>query len=517
MSKRFYSENAQDAVPVLVTDQSVSHDVTGDFSMPDYMPPVRRMLRVVTKVLPAGQFIGGDDGGYTVEFGGSVTYSVIYADDAGELASVSLSSDYDTTAPLPGKVRDLSIDTHADSVNCRITGPRSMTIKTRLRSRLVGFGDKETVAAVKNADLDEIEPSEETTERLYSALDTVRTRSGKLAELRLTEKMTQELPKGARPVFCDGAVIVTDARAREGGVSARGHVEIKCLCRGEGRYETVCKKIPFEETVDIEGAEEGAPARAWGRCLSLSIESDDTGEVFCELAFELSAEACETDTVLAVRDLYSTAFPTRADYRDTEYIAPAPCKNANVTISSTVPLSAAHASALIDCGASAAAEKLECDGHHLAVSGTITAYAVLAAARGDEGAEELLSEEFSVPFKYETDFDGAGSLLGRVSCVPSNVTARLENGNLHFSTELCLALCGFEKKKERILASAALDTASPYEKAAANRLRIYYPTEGDTLWNVAKKYHARRADIAAANSYDRADDKNLAGEKMMLI
>ena len=81
-------------------DTVVSSDVSEEFVLPDYVPEVRRVLFTRAQALPESKYISGD----TVDFGGTVTYLIIYTDDEGRLCSVPLSSTYEGSCSVKGRM-----------------------------------------------------------------------------------------------------------------------------------------------------------------------------------------------------------------------------------------------------------------------------------------------------------------------------------------------------------------------------------------------------------------------------
>ena len=93
---------------------------------------------------------------------------------------------------------------------------------------------------------------------------------------------------------------------------ARGYAAVRHLMTREGELYTVFDKIPFSETVELDGAVSGAGATVSGYCtditpvvseLEAEIENNKT-----DLAVHicLSAAALVPGTLEYVKDMYST-------------------------------------------------------------------------------------------------------------------------------------------------------------------------------------------------------------------
>ena len=107
-------------------------DVSEEFSLPEYEPEIKKILRVSARVLPAGKYVGSG----RAEFAGTVAYGLIYMGAENEIACVDLSSDYEFAVPCSGGEPAVYADTRADSVLCRPLGPRRLQFRTKLKSRV---------------------------------------------------------------------------------------------------------------------------------------------------------------------------------------------------------------------------------------------------------------------------------------------------------------------------------------------------------------------------------------------
>ena len=117
-------------------DMSFGHEGGGDFSLPDYLPEIQRLISVNATVLPEGKFLSGN----VLELGGTLAYSVLYAGEGGEVSCASFAAEYSADTALPAAVEnsgDIFTDCEIESTASRVTGPRSISIKSRLKSRIM--------------------------------------------------------------------------------------------------------------------------------------------------------------------------------------------------------------------------------------------------------------------------------------------------------------------------------------------------------------------------------------------
>ena len=57
-------------VQLPVCDKGVISEISGDFTLPDYQPEIKKLLRITANVLPASRYVGDRN----AEFSGNVDY-----------------------------------------------------------------------------------------------------------------------------------------------------------------------------------------------------------------------------------------------------------------------------------------------------------------------------------------------------------------------------------------------------------------------------------------------------------
>ena len=98
-----------------------------EYVLPDYMGDIKKILTSKARVLPGGRFVS--DGG--IEITGTVEYEVLYADSENKLTAVNASSDYSVVLPTDAESYvGSAADCHVEGFSIRITGPRTMSLKS---------------------------------------------------------------------------------------------------------------------------------------------------------------------------------------------------------------------------------------------------------------------------------------------------------------------------------------------------------------------------------------------------
>lgn len=515
-------ENARRVQTPLMA-RPVTAELADDFSLPDYKPEIRRMIGITATVSPAAHYLSPGH----AEFAGPVRYSILYEGSDGGMWSADLPSEYDLDLTLDNDPTfepdgmTAYADVVCESVTVRVTAPRRLSVRARLRADAVVLGMRRLDETVSGAaglaadDLKRLEGSAETAEILRATNDP--------AEYTDTFLPDDGGSGEVRVICCRAEPLVGEVSATVEGVSVRGELYITVLlCRDpEGaRPFAVTRRIPFAETVATDRApERGASCRAWGCVTSASAEPNENGEIVATVGLALTAEVASAVTVPYTRDVYSTKCESTVVMRESDAAAVKKCMNANVTVSGGEELAALGLDSgirIVDATANVLADSVECrtDGGRAVLTGKMRVRVV-----ADNGAE-IMGKDFDMPFRYETDLPGDGAFVGggysEWTVSAPVCRARPDGERLSADCELAVSarFCGRVK-----LPSVAEVKVGDARAPRNGCMTVCYPTADDSLWSVAKRYGADAAVLAASNGLDgtkKAGDK-LTGVKYLLV
>ena len=448
-------------------DTTVTHDVSEEFTLPDYVPEIRKLLFTRAQILPESKYISDTQNGSKLDFGGTVTYSVIYTDDEGRLCSTPLSSNYEASAMLKSQPNMTFVDTVADNVTTRVNAPRKLTVKSRLKSRIFGTQNAEIEENIRQkSSADELY-----IERLTQSLNTFSVSSTTLQNIKISEKFDTDAKKSLRPVLCDATAYLKDVRASSGSVSCHGEVVIKCLCESEGELFSLSKTVPLYEEVALEGTVASDMARASVRCVSLSIsseENDDSCELFFDLVCEIDAEAYRNSENAMTCDCYSTKNEVDTSYRDIELYSVARSANASFSFNESCKRKSKEPCEIVETMLDAICDKCETRGERAILSGRICASVISRTERDENGDCEYFHEEYEIPFKHECEIVAVcENPIWRASASASLINARYSDDKLHLNAEAFVSLCILDKSTHTILDSATLKKEREFKNDAS--------------------------------------------------
>ena len=504
--------------------QHLTAEVTGDFTLPDYQPEIKRLLRIGVNLLPP-QRTGGVGGDLT----GSMDYYVLYVGQDGGVYCVPLSTEYrlePRPEPLGGDVPAVSepmiclCDLFPEVPVGRVVAPRRLSIRCRIKARVGTYGEYPLEPAGAGA-LD----GDPAPEILTARVPVARLTWGMGEPLSLQDDVILSPADGEMRVVCaEGQVMVTEAVPAMGTVNCRGEVTVKLtLCPAEAlsafssdtpaeteppALTILRRKIPFSRAVETEGVTPAWEAVAMGYCPDISVQMED-GHLHVDVGVLLETRAQKAETVTCVADLYSTRREGICHYAKYPAERPLRAFNGNFTLSDSLPLSETGidpAARVVDITAAALPEALTAapaKGRCI-LTGLCRCHLLLLR----DG--EYSPAEVTLPFRYEFDTPdlraealsekGASAEIipafdGGVTVV--NCRARMDGERVGIDAELAVSLRAHTPAPFTALTDVGFGSEVTRRRG---EYVICFPAPTDTVWSVAKRYHAPMAALTAANN-----------------
>ena len=506
-----YKTSERDGVRVQapLVDRVIMTDLSTDFSLPDYRPEIKRLLRVRACVMPVDAYIGVGN----AQMNGRVEYSVLYAGGDGALHCVTHGEDFEFNVPVEmtsefelgdGLVCD--VESFSELATGRVAAPRKVALKCRVRSRVRILGTRVLSEGIGSMD---------GMERLCGSASSGTCFVGKSDPVQLGDEILYE-GSDLRVISADGQVFVTEATAGSGVVNCRGEVVLKLLCvndvGGEAPFLQT-RRLPFSQSVPTDGAEVNCDAAAFGVCPDISVTVEE-GRLLCEVSAVLQVRAQRNDVVGFVRDAYSTSHECAPKYKDAVLSRALRCINGNFSLNQMLTLEEAGIHShmnVVDVCMTPMLEEVVCERGKYVLTGRCRCQTVLF------DGEEYSAGEFEIPFRYEAD---GGEEMTDYDCVVEAVScrARMDGERIGIDAELSVAMRTRGDTRFRLISEASVGDAV---KRTGAFCTICYPAPDDTLWSVAKRYHRSVSTISHTNSLAGAPSadsrESLAGVSYLLV
>lgn len=195
--------------------------------------------------------------------------------------------------------------------------------------------------------------------------------------------------------------------------------------------------------------------------------------------------------------MYSTEYEGETEIKALEYRSCACAKSFNFSASACTELPDGELTDVTAIRAAATVTGAEKSGGKLIFTGNVDIYAILSCGG------VYMGKIFSSPFRAETDaamtpdnFDYSAD----ASVI--DIKGRTADGKLCADMEIMINYITFAKKESDVVSVLSLCRDKPRKTDNGAKITLYYPSKGETLWDIAKKYGTTESELAQANGPD---------------
>ena len=494
-----------------------------DYSLPDYLGDVRKILFTEASLRPSGRFAGGDE----VEFSGVVVYNLVYLDSENNLSSVEFTSDYDYSVKCSGEsYKDSISDTRVSNYAIRLVGPR----KISARASLVGsvrLSESSTVSVSGNAFETDSTPEVST--------KSVGVRSSRISSV-IEREYAEQVASLEGAIADEVAIIYTFAEAIADSVSSegdsvcvKGKLRMNAIVKNEDQPPySVEKLVGFEENIDFDGLSSDMilSPKLTVSSLKASVNPTENG---CEVVVNGIVELCVVgdcnEQVDLLLDAYLKSAPTENSYEDFNYLSLADSASVKGTHNAELNRSEIESDSLrevILMTATPKVERVECNDGVVNIFGEVR-YSGIASEQIEDKIS-YVSLKFSSPFVTNVNINcqNCENLVVDARVSAHGASASLDANKVYASCTLESSVVVCEERREEILSSSRIKEDENYESKGA-RITVYYPTDDDTLFSVAKRFHTSSLKVARDNDISESvfasgnPEGKLTGVKKLII
>ena len=502
-------ENQRGNTILVKTFEDTSHnEISAEYNLPDYLPDINRLLKVSAKITENAHFLSGD----VLEYDGKLKCTILYATGDGDLKSAEFERDFSGNMSVSGTSGDCDIrfDADIETVSCRLMNPRKLTAKIKLVLKGEVYCSVITtpniVGKLSAADERALQY------RTHAAVGVEMKQAQELATpISEDLELDASLPSIDEIIAVETEPYITEFRVSDSNISYKGEIVAEILYRvvpeeNEGAEKSAMKfasfsaRIPIAGEIPAEGIGEHPVIRASVQIGAM--ESRPQQNAFgenrtAELDFDYSVYLdvfCNAETEITT-DMYSTDYESDCEEENLSYETALCAKAFNFSADGNAAREDTDFDRIVMTTATAAIEKTEKQGNKLVFTGTANVSVVLTNGEGI-----YLSRTFPMPLKGETDaprsvFDCA---VDARACVVSAIS-KLDGDQIRANLEVLVSYTVTEQHTEPRIRQISVYKDRPARSEKAPSLMLCYPSFGETLWDVAKKYSTTVSELMAAN------------------
>lgn len=497
----------------------VSTESQADYTLPDYLGDVRKVLFTTCEAKQAGKF--SDENGD--EFSGIVAYEVVYLDSENKLSSAGFTSDYDLRhkSADQGKIAAFATPS-ATSYNVRLTGPRRLSARATVSASVKCIAEDE-ISVSGSTFACETEP--QTLEGVLKIRNISESEPIEREFAERVERLDGVIEDETRVIYCGAEVLLDDARAEDDRGSIKGEIILYALLSiDEAPLYLASKTVEFDEAVPFVGvsADMHLIPRAEVRSVTASVNADEAGcEVVVSSIVELSCVAEYNTPVLAKEDVYLTCAEVNNTYRDYKYNTLGGVVKVSEACTAELRAEELSAEKIRDIPylkATVKVENVSREEGEAVISGELRCVGV-ASVIDENGEISYTGLRFALPIEQRVTLGGASESEELSATLEAHaVSALLDTSTVKINYKLTGELTSAASLSKKLLTSS--EAAEPIE-AERGRITVYYPTDADTLFSVAKKYKTKVAKLSHDNDIavqaSAGDVESLGGVSRLII
>ncbi len=473
-------------------DGTPQTEVNGEFTLPDYLPDTRRLLRCSAVPEITGKFTDGEK----MEFEGSVHASVVYMAEDGtiQIFEATLPFSQHISMPMLGENSVITVHCITEQAQCRLSGPRKLHLRIRVKMPCRVLSETNAEPTVQTAD-GKVIP-------VCMQKETVPVCSIGVSEV-VTRSYAEDIPSGTEDAAMRAVLSMaitphtTECRMSDNEVVCAGEFLISALCvltdaDGGESCKPLHARIPFSERLMLEGeVSNGAVALPDITVRDVRYAPSDDGTV-CALDFsmELSALCMSDGESQTVTDAFFPAHDVKAEYERADIYRAIKTANGNFAISGGVPYDGDDSiEKVIDTACKIKLDSYTQNGSKLTLSGQMEVSAIAMSADG-----KYLPIAGTIPATWDTDLgtkEAYPSLICHTEAHPTSFACRMDEGSRALVCEAEIAVLtsiGCVEPRTRI-ASLTVTENNANTRKDDYPILLYYPAEGERIWDIAKAYH----------------------------
>ena len=477
---------------------NVSHNTQSDIIVPDTKPDVYKILSVKALVDLNGCHTKKDK----ITFSGNIKYNIFYIgeEEQNKIRTIEYTAPFSYMAEKSGISEDMCTRcaSKVSKVTCDIVNSRKVctSAKIDIFAHTAINGETEVIGG------DDIPSSLafQTKEYEYDVL-----RAKNSFEFMVSDSVS----------ICGGDDFeiydiiayedISEIKAVNNKAVIKGQVNVSVLYDNAGEISGCNTEIPFTEIVDIENLTSDQTLVSHFEIASVNYtlpQSPEDADLDISVTLRGSIWGYECAKESFAKDIYSPDYMYDIRLKNHTLLKVSDVKNSNITIKDTlVPSDSSSSISKVHCAfCSLSKDETNLSGGVLKVSGNMDSVAICS----DE-YDNLISVKGSSPFEAEFDFPDCNSpteVFADISLINSGYVLT-SSSDVQIRAVAKVSASVIERKDVAVITSFSVDEKSPVKKDEQPSILVYYPDEGASLWDIAKKYNTTCEEIISVNSLDK--------------
>ena len=505
---------SKESIPVRVLDfegcQEIPIDL--DFSLPDYCPDIQRILKCHVCPNITARNISGD----RLNIEGNANIRLIYLDaDNMNIKCCENSSPFSCSIDIKCSPENAIALTCArvEYINCRAVSPRKIDIHGAFTvcAKIYSKNSLSVTSSVSGKDI------EQKTEKIKcSNLTSMGQQQFSINE---TLEPGENKPSPEAIIKSEIYATINDYKVMPNKIVAKGEITLKILYISDiesGKIENTEYSIPISQIVDVPGIDDDSRYVINAEILSHeeSLQNDSSANsnlISTDIKIALTVTAYNEKDAQIVSDVYSTDYNLETENKTITLSKLSEIIKDNISHKGSIDLPGTKISQIIDLWSDTLSAKT--------IAGeekpTINIKMNVCFIALDENNTPFYIERI-LDFNHTPDSsEQLANYVSEINVSPISIGYNISKENkLDIKANLSIYGAIYLNEKYNMITSAQSDETIPGDKDTGASLTIYYASEGEPLWDIARKYYTSVNAIKREN--DISEDK-VPTNSMLLI
>lgn len=490
------------AIYTLLYHGTQHSELSGEFTFPDYLPDIRRVLRVTAAPQITGKYMNGE----RLELEGEIGMTLLYFSEESTVCAFTAALPFSQSIAISGldETAIITARLNTDSTACRLTGPRKCILRTKPTLYVRAAAQKDITPDTTALPAEEAAKLCTHMQQLPAADILCASR----ADLRYAEDLPVSDGCIVTVLSCEIIPSVRECRCITGGIVCKGEFAIAALCAVQEEqgitYRSLSRRVPFSETVDEPDVTE------LYRCepdLTITAVTPTVTEEGRNLGIDFACDfalLCSLDVrVPIVADALLPSYDVRVQGDAHPVFRPLKTVNGAMSASGTLKFDPQDAPQTVtDARLTAVFDRWECKDERLHLDGTLELSLICACDGG-----KYLPLTQTIPIHWDTDaasLPDSASLLVQTDCRIAGQNTRIDAAAnaIICDAELSIFLSLAAKEIHQLPRALTLPPDTKPHPPIKEPLIFCYPEKGESLWDIAKRYRIPPQTISRANGME---------------
>ena len=491
----------------IVYEASAEQPVDCDVTLPDYCPDIMRILRCT--ITPGIATAGATGDRITAE--GTAVVRVIYVSDSGKISCYEQTVPFSKSVNVSGLGEDVCVRAAASTqyCNCRAVNQRRADIHgcIAISFTVTAIKKQEILCGVNGAGVQLKKKSIKVSDMIC--------RLEKMFVLNEVKELDEDSPAVLRILHTRACARVSEVKAITNKILLKGEVWGKITyCTEEGQVCCVEHTMPISQIIEAEGIDENT-----NNCVHLDVcsfetvpKADSAGEMkLMDITARVTAfvTACCEKELETVCDAYSTEYEADCEKQMMSLETLSGTFSDICLCRGTIEAPEAVAD-ITDVWCTGVTEKAFIVSGKVKISGSLSLCVLYQSA----DSQPCMAEK-AIDYEYERDVSIQGA---NARCEPwvypgECVASAAGSGKIEIKAEINISAEIYEVSEDRIISNITVDESKARQSTAA-ALTIYYSEEGESVWNIARRYNTT---VEAVMNENNLDSETVGSRRMLLI